>query len=178
MEKIQRGAFAKTIVERGNRIPVMFSHGKDPTVGLQVLGKVRDLREDAEGVSYQVELFDGLPPLLLAGLKAGSYGASFRGTLMKSHFDPRPARSEWNPSGLPESVVTELALKEFGPVATPAYADTSAQVRHSFLTETCTPRLDLPEPELPAWQLQREDFEPAWKLQRRGERRGRTICKA
>ena len=53
VEKIQRGAFAKTIRERGTRIPIMFSHGKDPVVGLQVLGQVRDLHEDAQGVAYE-----------------------------------------------------------------------------------------------------------------------------
>jgi HK97 family phage prohead protease len=194
-EKIQRGAFKKSIRERGNRIPVMFSHGHDPVLGLQVLGRVRDIGEDANGVRYEVDLFDGLPQLLLEGLRAGAYGASFRAKLVKDRYTARPGRSEHNPTGLPESVVTELALSEFGPVAQPAYRDTSAEIRS--VTDQYAPRVHmggyaegqaaprspggssvakpqraLPEP-LPSWHLGSEPSEPYWLLNRK-EHRGLT----
>jgi phage head maturation protease len=84
LERISSGAFTKTIRERGSRLPVLFSHGKDPTIGLMTLGTVRELVEDAEGVRYEVDLFPGLPDLLVEGLRAGSYGASFRAKLMQA----------------------------------------------------------------------------------------------
>jgi HK97 family phage prohead protease len=179
MEMIQPGAFKKTLQERGNRIPVMFSHGHDPVIGLQILGAVRDIAEDANGVRYEVSLFDGLPQLLLEGLRAGSYGASFRAKLVRDRFTARPGKSSHNPTGLPESVVTELNLREFGPVATPAYADTTAEIRS--LTDQYMPQVRVaetvaktrPVESKPPWYLEQDDDElPSWHLSSRKERYG------
>lgn len=150
----------------------MFSHGQDPVIGLQVLGSVRDISEDGNGVRYTVDLFSGLPELLLEGLRAGIYGASFRAKLVKDNFDPRPGRSSHNPAGLPESIVTELQLREFGPVATPAYVDTSAEIRS--LNDQYMPKVRVaatvpttrPAEPRPPWWLGDDDEEPYWKLQR------------
>jgi phage head maturation protease len=60
-ERIRRGAFAKTIQENGSKVQVLFSHGRDPQLGLMTLGRVRDLAEDDRGVRYTVDLFAGLP---------------------------------------------------------------------------------------------------------------------
>jgi HK97 family phage prohead protease len=180
-EKIRPGAFSKTLKERGNRIPVMFSHGADPVIGLQILGRVRDIAEDTNGVRYEVDLFDGLPQLLLEGLRAGSYGASFRAKLIKDQFDPRPGRSSHNPAGLPESIVTELSLREFGPVATPAYADTSAEIR-SVTDEyaggarvAADQRTTRPDPK-PSWLLG-DDEEPYWQLTNRKDQHALTSAR-
>jgi HK97 family phage prohead protease len=172
VEKIAPGAFSKTLRERGRKIPIMFSHGRDPQIGEMTLGRVRDLHEDAEGVAYEVELFDGIPPLLLAGLKAGSYGASFRAKLVKDQFDPKPGKSRHNPLGLPESVVTELSLREFGPTPVPAYETTSAEVRS--VTDVYVPqvrvatdlRTSRPERK-PYWLLGDDGEEPYWKINRK-----------
>jgi HK97 family phage prohead protease len=177
VERIQAGSFSKSIKERGARIPVMFSHGRDPVVGLQILGSVRELVEDRHGVRYTVDLYDGLPQLLLEGLRRGSYGASFRARPVKEQFTARPGRSPHNPTGLPESVVTELALSEFGPTSLPAYTDTTAEVRS--VTDQYTPGVRLaaevpktqralPEP-LPSWQLGADEPEPYWKLNRKDQ---------
>jgi phage head maturation protease len=173
MERIAPGSFTKTIRERGNRIPIMFSHGTDAVVGTQILGRVRDLREDGEGVQYEVELFDGIPTLLERGLEAGAYGSSFRAKLVKQHLVRRPGRSTHNPLGLPESTVQELALREFGPCPNPAYQDASAEIR-SVADEFMPVRVvaDVPricatsEPvEKPYWLLERE---PSWLLEPKG----------
>jgi HK97 family phage prohead protease len=176
MEKIQRGAFAKSIRERGTRLPVMYSHGHDPTLGSQLIGKVRDLYETDEGAYYAVDLFDGLPPLLLEGLRSGAYDASFRAKVVKEKFTERPGRSPHNPDGIPESVVSELALREFGPTSLPAYTDTTADVR-SISEEFLPPRPALvreaalkrrePTTAKPGWFLTTDD-EPYWLLKTEG----------
>jgi phage head maturation protease len=166
----------------------LFSHGRDPVLGLQVLGSVRELVEDQHGVRYVVDLFDGLPQLLFEGLRQGSYGASFRAKPIKEQFTAHPGRSPHNPTGLPESVVTELSLSEFGPTSLPAYSDTTAEVRS--VTDQYVPRVHLggyaelqaapcslggsvakpqralPEP-LPSWHLGSEPSEPYWLLNRK-----------
>jgi hypothetical protein len=76
-----------------------------------------------------VDLLDGLPQLLMEGLRSGTYGPSFRAKLVKDVFKHKPGKSEHNPGGIPESVVTELALKELGPTPVPAYHETSAEIR-------------------------------------------------
>jgi hypothetical protein len=147
----------------------MFSHGKDPQIGMMTLGKVRDISEEADGVRYAVDLFDGLPQLLVEGLKAGSYGASFRAKLVKDRFTQRPGRSTHNPAGLPESVVQELALREFGPTPLPQYAETSAGIRslnddfEPVRVVADVPRIHTTnEPETPSWYL---ESRPDWYLE-------------
>jgi phage head maturation protease len=94
MEKIAPGAFSKSIRERGARIPIMLSHGRDPALGMLTLGRLRDIREEADGVAYSVELFSGLPELLMEGLRSGTYGASFRAKLIHDRLTQRrPSRS-------------------------------------------------------------------------------------
>jgi hypothetical protein len=71
--------------------------------------------------------------------------------------------------------VTELQLREFGPVALPAYGDTTAEVRS--VTDVYVPQIRLAATEgsdaKPSWLLG-DDEEPYWKLQRRKENHGRT----
>jgi HK97 family phage prohead protease len=175
MERISPGAFRKTIQESGRKVQVLFSHGRDPQLGLMTLGRVRELAEDERGVRYTVDLFAGLPQLLLEGLRAGTYGASFRAKLVKDRFHPKPGRSARNPEGIPESTVTELQLREFGPVALPAYGDTTAEIRS--VTDVYVPQVrvaaaqnrfdpsELPDPK-PDWYLG-DLREPHWKLKRK-----------
>jgi phage head maturation protease len=172
LERISPGSFSKSIRERGTRIPIMLSHGRDPALGMLTLGRLRDIREEADGVAYSVELFGGLPELLMEGLRSGTYGASFRAKLVKDRFTQRPPRSEHNPTGLPESVVTELALKELGPTPVPAYPQTSAGIRslndefEPVRATTSRLRPSAGEPDKPVWEL--EESKPYWVLETKG----------
>ena len=97
MERIAPNAFAKTIRENRDQVPILFSHGKDPAIGAQLLGALRSLSVDNRGAHYTVDLFPGVPPLLEAGLKEGRYGSSFRARVIQEEFSPRPGRSPYNP---------------------------------------------------------------------------------
>jgi len=171
MERVAPGSFRKTIQESGRKVQVLFSHGRDPQLGLMTLGRVRELAEDDLGVRYTVDLLAGLPRLLMEGLEANSYGASFRAKLVKERFDPRPGRSTHNPAGLPESTIRELSLREFGPCALPAYEGTTAEVRSlndvyvpQVVAELRTARPD----SKPSWLLGEDDEEfHYWQLQRK-----------
>jgi hypothetical protein len=129
MERLSPGAFAKTITENGSQMRVTFNHGKDPTLGNQILGLPEVLREDDQGVYYEVPLLEGLPPLVLAGLRRGAYGSSFRFRVNKEDFKRNPGKSAYNPEGIPERTVREVSMSEFGPVTFPAYAGATAGVR-------------------------------------------------
>lgn len=126
IERIAPGAFDRTVVESRKNIKVLFNHGQDPTMGDQILGDIVDLRADA---SYAVDPFDGIPPLLRAGLERGAYGASHRFSVIDDVWVKKPERSESNPDGIPERTITEARLFEFGPVTFPANPNASAGIR-------------------------------------------------
>jgi HK97 family phage prohead protease len=128
MERIAPGAFTKTFSE-SDGIKVTFQHGHDPSLGDQALGKIRSLEEDKVGAAYEVDLFDGVPPLLLNGLRAGEYGSSFRFRVVREDFNREPDKSDTNPGGIPERTIKEAEVYEFGPVTYPAYAGATAAVR-------------------------------------------------
>jgi HK97 family phage prohead protease len=129
MERFAPGAFKKTLREQRDRLRVLFQHGQDPDIGDKPIAELRDVGEDDEGAFYEARLFDGLPALVMDGLRAGQYGASHRFSVVREREDTRPARSEHNPDGIPERTVTEARLFEFGPVTFPAYAGATAGVR-------------------------------------------------
>jgi HK97 family phage major capsid protein/HK97 family phage prohead protease len=130
LERISPGAFKKTISESKARMRVTFNHGTDPSLGDKVIGPIDVLKEDSEGVYYEVPL---LPTSynrdLEPGLRAGLYGASFRFKVTKDDLVQRPPASDYNPEGLPERTVREVAMYEFGPVTFPAYNSATASVR-------------------------------------------------
>jgi phage head maturation protease len=127
LERIAPGAFKKTFREQTPK--VTFQHGHDPFLGDKILGKTDVLEEDAIGARYEVPLFRGLPELLMDGLRADQYGASFRFRTMREEFVDEPDPSEDNPRGLPERTLKELHVPEFGPVTFPAYPSATAGVR-------------------------------------------------
>jgi HK97 family phage prohead protease len=129
MERFAPGAFKKTLSEQRDRLRVLFQHGNDPDIGDKPIAELRDVGEDEEGAFYEARLFDGLPALVMSGLRAGQYGASHRFSVLREKEERRPERSEHNPDGLPERTVTEARLFEFGPVTFPAYAGATAGVR-------------------------------------------------
>jgi phage head maturation protease len=127
MESMAPTAFEKTIAQNRDRIRVLFHHGQDPRVGMQVLGPIERLEPDT---TYEVPLFDTPEVRSLApGLKAGQYGASFRFHVIKDELEQHPRRSDWNPKGIPQVTVTEARVQEFGPTPLPAYRGASASAR-------------------------------------------------
>jgi HK97 family phage prohead protease len=130
MERFAPGAFKKTIRETGDSgMRVLFQHGQDPQIGDKPIAAISDLREDDQGAYYEARLFNGLPPLVMDGLRANQYGASFRFGVLREQLDQDPGTSDYNPLGLPERTVKEARVPEFGPVTFPAYANASAGVR-------------------------------------------------
>jgi hypothetical protein len=128
MERVAPGAFRKSIKENLANIRAILSHGRDPSLGQTVLGKIESIREEASSAVARVSLFPSVPGLLLDGLRAGVYGASFQGAPIKSHYDYRPAPSPRNPDGLPEITRTEIRLKDIGPTPFAAYEGTGAML--------------------------------------------------
>jgi HK97 family phage prohead protease len=175
LERIAPGAFRKTIAESRNRIKTLFQHGRDPVVADKVLGSIEHLGEDEKGVAFKVRLFETASYVrdLLPGLRAGVYGSSFRGRVVKSDFQVRPPRSPHNPEGIPEQTIREFKLIEFGPVSFPQYEGATAGLRS--MTDYFQPPitnderpLEVPVPVLelvpevkPDWYL---PGEPAWHL--------------
>jgi HK97 family phage major capsid protein len=126
IERMAPGAFDRTVVESRKNIKVLFNHGQDPTMGQQQLGAIEDLRGSAD---FAVDPFDGIPPLLRSGLEAGAYGSSHRFSVISDEWDHKPARSDWNPDGIPVRTITEARLYEFGPVTFPANPNATAGIR-------------------------------------------------
>jgi phage head maturation protease len=130
MERISPGTFKKAFSEpHRSQIKVQFDHGQDKVVGAQLIGIPIELREDDYGAKYEVELFEGLPPLLLNGLRKKVYGSSFRFRVIQDNVDQWPDRSTTNPDGWPERTIREVEVFEFGPVVNPAYAGATAGIR-------------------------------------------------
>src|SRR5262249_40877307 len=126
MERAAPGACNKTFAENRSTMRVLFNHGKD-TVGQKVLGPIEELRDDGTGGYYEVPLLDTTYNRdLLPALENGLYGASFRFDSFKEAYNHRAKPSAYNPKGLPERTLTELRLKEFGPVTFPVYQDATA----------------------------------------------------
>ena len=128
MERVAKGAFTKTFQERTPK--VLFQHGMDPQIADKPLGAPTTLEEKARGAYYEVPLLDtSYNRDLEPGLRAGLYGASFRFRVIREDINEEPARSDYNPDGLPERTIREAQVQEFGPVTFPAYEGASAGVR-------------------------------------------------
>jgi len=133
LERTVRGAFSKTIKERGpkgsGQIKTLFDHGFDFTIGDKILGAITDLREDDDSPVLEANLFDtSYNRDLLPGLRAGVYGSSFMFRVLKEDWVNEPPKSDHNPDGLPERTVREVKLYEAGPVTWPANPDATAEM--------------------------------------------------
>jgi hypothetical protein len=128
LERIAPGAFKKTIAENLAAVRAILSHGKDPSLGQTVLGKIVSIEETPEDAVGRVSLFRSVPALLLDGLRAGVYGASFRGLPIKSYSNFRPKPSSHNPDGIPEVTHQEIKLRDIGPTPFAAYTETAATI--------------------------------------------------
>lgn len=129
MERIAPGAAAKTIAENRSNMRILLQHGKDPQLGNKPIATIDDIGENNIGGYARGELFPGLDPLVVDGIRAGQYGASFRFGVLRDDFVRNPEPSEYNPNGIPERTIREMAVQEFGPVTWGAYSAASAGVR-------------------------------------------------
>ncbi len=129
-ERFSPGAFRKTIKENASRIRCIFHHGKDPSVGVKVLGPITDLSEVGNELRYEVQLLDtDYNRSLIPGLEAGLYGSSFMFGIVRKTDERSPRPSGRNPKGILERTIGEAYLRELGPTPLPAYAGTSAGIR-------------------------------------------------
>lgn len=174
MERVGKGAHAKTIKADRDRMRVLYDHGMDPHLGNKPLGPIEVLEERDEGPWYEVPLLDTdynrdftLPALqgrTMDGRTFGSQlGASFRFYVDADEWDNDPGRSDHNPDGIPERTITRVHVLEFGPVTFPANPAASAGVRS--LTDEFVDHLKTD----PAFVARftdrlREDAGPSWRL--------------
>jgi HK97 family phage major capsid protein len=152
MERFGRSAYKKTMAEHLPKI--MFQHGKDPEVGDKPIATTEAAGEDDVSPYARGRILDGVPPLVVSGLREGVYGASHRFSVVREEWNPKPAGGLHNPDKLPERTITEAHLYELGPVTWPAYASASAMLRSITDEMTTTPTVTEPEaPSLDAGAL-------------------------
>jgi HK97 family phage prohead protease len=129
LERIAGGSYSKTFSEQRDKLRVLFQHGKDPMVGDKPIAVPDVLEERDAGAYHESPLLDGVPELIVSGIRAKQYGQSFRMEVMREDINQQPGKSDYNPNALPERTITEIRLHEFGPVTFPAYANTEVGLR-------------------------------------------------
>ncbi len=107
----------------------IFDHGFDPYIGMKPIGTPTMVKADDHGPAYEVALYRSVPDLLLDGLVAGAYGASYRFSIDAETRVDEPEPSDDNPGGLPEVTLDRVSVKEFGPTAFGADPLATAGVR-------------------------------------------------
>jgi len=131
VERVAPGAVARAIKDRGDRIPVMYDHGRSTMYGNLPIAAPRAVWEDSHGLFawdrvHQAPVFDAIRE----NIRTGSiWGQSFRFTVM-------PGGDSWESakgSGLRRRTLTSLDLVERGPVTFPAYHGTDVAVRSSVV---------------------------------------------
>lgn len=125
-ERIAPGAFARTLAERGPaKVKMQYNHGHDTAFGSLPIGVWTSLRETRQGLWGEGRIHDNWHTLpIRAAIESGALsGMSFR-------FKPIAEQWRQGADGQPdERTLTELALFEAGPVASPAYETTTVGVR-------------------------------------------------
>jgi len=145
LERFAPNSLAKTMQEQASRIRVLWDHGMDAVLGRQTIAEVEGFRDETDGAYYRAGLLEGLPPLLLSGLKRGLYGSSVRFKPIKWDRVRSPGKSEHNPEGFPEFTIREAFVKELSVVTFPQYAGATAHVRS--LTDEIAAKQLLGDPE-------------------------------
>lgn len=117
-EVVRPGAAKKTILEADVR--GLLNHDPNLLLGRKGAGTLR-LEETPEGVRYEIDL-----PNTTAGRDAAELLR--RGDLIGSSMGFRAIGDEWGETedGFPLRTLTEIALRDIGPVTFPAYTDTDA----------------------------------------------------
>lgn len=133
LERVASSAFERAFATQRERVKVLFSHGKDPSIGNKPIGVPTVMENRDGGAYYEVDLFgeSSFVADLKPGLRAGVYGASFRFGVPKDGelWNDKPERGAHNPTGLPERTLTSVDLYEFGPTPWGAYPEASAGLR-------------------------------------------------
>lgn len=130
LERTRKGSFKRTIDQRGSQVKILFNHGFDFHIGDKVLGVPEMLEERDDSPHLEAGLLDTSYNRDLApGLRAGAYGSSFMFEVLAEEWNREPARSSYNPEGLPERTITEVRLFEAGPVTWPANPEATAGLR-------------------------------------------------
>lgn len=123
VESIDRTAFDRTLVQRGDRVQVMFNHGLTmhgtPAEKFSMpYGRAIEIRPDAAGLWTSTEVADtDLGSEVYELVQSGAVrGMSFSGAVYATE-----AAGRDDETGLPIKRRTELGLREFGATPFPAY---------------------------------------------------------
>ena len=121
VERVAPGAFRKTLQEADVR--ALFNHEADHLLGRKSSGTLR-MMEDDKGLRYEVDL-----PNTTLGRDVGELLR--RGDITGSSFGFRTIGDEWieTDDGYPLRRLTEVALRDVGPVTFPAYTQSEASLR-------------------------------------------------
>ena len=121
VERVAPGAFRKTIQEADVR--ALFNHEADHLLGRKSSGTLR-MMEDDKGLRYEIDL-----PNTTLGRDVGELLR--RGDITGSSFGFRTIGDEWieTDDGYPLRRLTEVALRDVGPVTFPAYTQSEASLR-------------------------------------------------
>jgi HK97 family phage prohead protease len=155
-ERLRRGVFRNSL--RGGKRPMLqYDHGRHPLIGSIPIGAIRDLYEDDQGLFVRARLTDNwlIQPIRDAIRDGGVTGMSFRfeplrdewrdgtGKVIKDQAELSRLLSDPGDRGPLERTLIEVRLLELGPVAWPAYTETSVGVR-SAATDAVMAALDDP----------------------------------
>lgn len=121
VERIAPGTFSKTVQEADVR--ALFNHDPNMVLGRNRSGTLR-MEEDSNGLAYEIDLPDTALGRDVATLLE-------RGDISGSSFGFRTISDEWGEtdSGFPLRTLTQVALRDVGPVTFPAYSDASSALR-------------------------------------------------
>ena len=121
VERVAPATFRSTLQQADVR--ALFNHEADHLLGRTSTGTLR-LSEDDHGLRYEVDL-----PNTTLGRDVAELLR--RGDISGSSFGFRTISDEWTESddGYPLRTLTEVALRDVGPVVFPAYTSTEASLR-------------------------------------------------
>ena len=121
VERIAPGTFRSTLKQADVR--ALFNHQADHLLGRSSSGTLR-MSEDDQGLRYEIDL-----PYTSLGRDVAELLR--RGDISGSSFGFRTIADEWSETeeGFPLRTLSEVALRDVGPVTFPAYTDTEASLR-------------------------------------------------
>ena len=121
VERVAPATFRSTLNQSDVR--ALFNHEPDHLLGRSSTGTLR-LSEDDQGLRYEIDL-----PATTLGRDVAELLR--RGDISGSSFGFRTISDEWSETedGYPLRTLTEVALRDVGPVTFPAYSSTEASLR-------------------------------------------------
>ena len=121
LERVEPGAFRSTLKQAD--VTALFNHDPNNLLGRSSAGTLR-LEEDDKGLRYEVDL-----PSTTLGRDVAELLR--RRALIGSSFGFRTSSDSWGETedSYPLRTLSEVALRDVGPVVYPAYSDTEASLR-------------------------------------------------